>query len=108
MKNFEGENVLITTSDWFVAPDGRDYKAAWGRLVKVHDAKESFGIIPTRAHANWIIEIGDMMIMGCRVMYIIKCKDKPNIGKSIGWNSNTETGIKEYERPTLIYIAEND
>lgn len=106
MKNYEGKNVLITTSDWFVAPDGRDYKAVWGKLIKVHDVKESFGISPTRAHANWLIEIGGMMIMGCRVMYVICSDQKPNTEKSLGWNSDSQQGIKEYERPTLIYISQ--
>ncbi len=78
MKDLIGMNVLLTCSACFYAPDGVLYRGVWGKLKAVHEAKNVFGFVPNRAHANWIIEIGDMQIMGCQVLYSIKCPNKPD------------------------------
>lgn len=70
MEEFIGKKVLVTCSDWFYGEDGRQYKAIHGTLKGVHEAKEKLGFIPNRAHANWFYEIGNMVVMGCQVMYI--------------------------------------
>lgn len=31
------DKYLITTDSWFTAPDGKDYKAAWGEVEIVDD-----------------------------------------------------------------------
>ena len=105
MKNLIGKNVLITTQDWFVAPNGSEYKACYGELKGVHEAGKTLGFIPNRSHANWYIEIGNMIIMGCQVMYVIEAPERPNFSIAKAWSSIPEGGIKEYERPCLIYDA---
>lgn len=105
MKNLEGKNVLVTCSTWFVAPDGKDYKAVYGKLKKVHDAKESFGIQPSRAHASWILEVGHMMIMGCQALFVIECANPPNFSSSTTHTHNEAGVIKEQDRPCVIYNA---
>lgn len=105
MRNHIGQNVLITCQNWFVAPDGKDYKAAWGKLVAIHEAGKELGFIPNRSHANWFIELGNMIIMGCQVMYFVACPDEPNMNSVESWSAKTDGGINEYTKPTSIYKA---
>lgn len=104
MHTYINNKVLITTSDWFYAPDGKYYKSVWGTLKGVHEAGKSLGFIPNRSHANWYIEIGNMTLMGCRVMYVIKC-DSPFFGRVKDWNQEKGEYF-EYERPSVIYNAD--
>ena len=105
MQNHLNQKVLITTSAWFVAPNGQEYRAVWGTLKAIHEAGKSLGFIPNRSHANWFVEVGNMIIMGCQVMYIVSSPEKPNQEKSLNWT--TDAGkIHEYERPCVIYFAE--
>jgi hypothetical protein len=103
MKNLIDQKVLITTQGWFYGPDGKQYKAIWGTLKAVHEAGKSLGFIPNRSHANWFIEVGEMIIMGCQVMYLIRCDNKPETG-FVGDYSVKENGLLEYERPGHILI----
>ena len=104
MKNLLNKKVLITTSGWFYGKDGKSYKAVHGTLKAVHEAGQTLGFIPNRSHANWFIEIGEMIIMGCQVMYIIQT-DSVDTNRVMDWNteSSCESGIKEYERSSAIY-----
>jgi hypothetical protein len=47
-----------------------------------------------------------MVIMGCQVMYIVEC-ETIHTGNVTDWTTEgqSETGIKEYERPTAIYVV---
>ena len=101
MNNFINKKVLITTQQWFYAPDGKQYRSVHGTLKAVHEAGKT-GFIPNRSHANWFIEIGSMIIMGCQVMYVVEC-ETVNTDKVMEWS--TEGGMKEYERPSAIYIT---
>lgn len=105
MKNLIGKNVLITTSNWFVGHDGLEYKAVWGKLKAIHTTQETLGFTPSRQNTNWFIEVGNMIIAGCQVMYIDQV-ERPNSNRAIGWVADAANGIKEYERPTFIYISE--
>lgn len=104
MKDFIGQKVLITTSGWFFAPDGTEYRSVYGTLKAVHEAGKTLGFIPNRSHANWFIEIGNMIIMGCQVMYITRT-DNPVLGPVKTW-SMKECVVTEYERPTMIYNSD--
>jgi hypothetical protein len=106
MKNFINKKVLVTTQSWFYGKDGKQYKAVYGTLKAVHEAGKTLGFIPNRSHANWFIEIGEMIIMGCQVMYIVEC-EKINTSSVTDWTTEGqgEKGIKEYERPTAIYVT---
>ena len=74
--NLLNKKVLITTSGWFFAPDGRQYRAIYGTLKSITDAKDLIGFTPSRSHANWVFQVGTASIMGCQVMYVLEC-DKP-------------------------------
>jgi hypothetical protein len=99
-----GQNVLITTSQWFYGPDGKSYRAVWGKLIDVYESKNVFGFTPNRNHTNWMLQVGNMVIMGCQVMYCIKTDTRPS---ELVNDFSTEGGkVTEFIRPTFIYIAE--
>lgn len=104
MKNHIGQNVLITCQSWFVAPDGKQYLAAWGTLTAIHESGKELGFIPNRAHANWFIELGGMIIMGCQVMYFISCPDEPDFGQVKDYEIK-DGDVKTFLRPSKIYNA---
>lgn len=77
MKDYIGQKVLVTTEGWFYGTDGKLYRGAWGTLKAIHEAKDALGILPNRPNVNWFIEIGDMTVMGCQIMFVIKCPAPP-------------------------------
>jgi len=98
---------LITTDAWFIAPDGRQYKSVWGNVQILADSV--LGVKTNARSSNWYAKIGNennyVIVAGCQIHYAIKCETKPNTEKAVDWN--TDGGeCKEYERPTMIYIAE--
>ena len=60
---------LITTDNWFVAPDGREYKAAWGEVEIMED--NILGVKTNRNSVNWYAKVGSennhIIIAGCQV-----------------------------------------
>jgi len=106
MLNKIGKKVLITTSNWFIAPDGKDYRAVHGTLKGVHEAGKSLGFIPNRSHANWFIEVGSMIIMGCQVMYVIECETLDNTCNYECGGRTPVITTPSNEKPTSIYITD--
>lgn len=110
------KNILVTTSDWFMAPDGIQYKAIYGKLTKIYNAKELIGFDPARQHTNWVYQIGSATIMGCRIMYAIECTIPPNMSTVTDFNcekavpSINPAGHRsgEYERPSYIFNASTE
>ena len=97
---------LITTDAWFIAPDGKQYKAVWGEVNVISDM---FLGIKTNAHSsNWFVKVGSesnhVIVAGCQVHYAIRCEDKPN-NEIVGDYVTDVTGLIEFERPTQIWIA---
>lgn len=66
-----GENFLISTDNWFFAPDGKQYRAVFG---KVHAITQdtALGIKTNRNSTNWYVNIGNMIVAGCQVHYAIR------------------------------------
>lgn len=104
MNNHLNKNVLITCQGWFLAPDGKQYLGAWGKLTAIHEAGKTLGFIPNRSHANWFIELGPMIIMGCQVMYLIACPNEPELGEVDDFVEK-DGEIKIFKRPSKIYKA---
>ena len=98
-------NYLITTDAWFIAPNGKQYKAAWGNVKIMED--NILGIKTNKGSTNWYAKIGSnnnhIIIAGCQIQYAILCDKKPNIGMIE--ETNTES-LAKYNRETLIYIAQ--
>lgn len=97
---------LITTDNWFLAPDGKQYKACFGEVKIVEDS--FLNIKTNRNSSNWFAMVGNednhVLIAGCQIHYAIKCENTPNTDKVIDYTTAGD-GIKEFERPSQIYIA---
>jgi hypothetical protein len=106
MQDFIGQKVLITTYGWFYGSDGKQYRAAWGTLKAIHEAGKTLGFIPNRSHANWFVEIGNLVIMGCQVMYVMRSEEKPYTGPVEDYQTDSVHGITEYKRPGAIWVAD--
>lgn len=70
-----GKKYLITTDNWFFAPDGENYKAVFGTVSGVLNDKDSLGLKTNRHSTDWYVVIGNMMIAGCQVHYCIQADD---------------------------------
>ena len=98
---------LITTDAWFYGPDGKQYKAVWGEVIIVSDA--ILGIKTNVRSSNWFAKVGTennhVIVAGCQIHYAIKSETKPNV--ELADDYQIEQGeLKNYKRPTNIYIAE--
>lgn len=93
-----GEYYLVTADEWFVGPDGEEYRAAWGKCELV-EAKESFGFVPLRPSTNWFCKLGkdenSIILAGCQIHYAIKCKTRPI--QKISTYTHQTTGL-----PTIV------
>lgn len=97
---------LITTDAWFIGPDGKQYKAVWGEVNILTDA--ILGIKTNLRSSNWFAKVGSednhVIIAGCQIHYACKCNDEPT--DVLIEDYSIEAGkVKEYVRPTSIYIA---
>lgn len=96
---------LITTDQWFYAPDGQQYRAAWGNVEVLTD--DVLGVKTNRNASNWFAKVGSednhVIIAGCQIHYSVKCENKPNTDKII--DCKPEDGT-EFKRLTGIYIAQ--
>lgn len=102
-----GERYLVTTDNWFEAPDGKTYRAAWGTVRVVSD--EILGIQTNRNSSNWFLSIGSqsrhIIVAGCQVHYAIRCEEQPFTGDSEDWYIHEGKPVIN-QTPTKIYIAE--
>lgn len=64
-----GQKYLISTDDWFIGPDGENYKGAFGTVHDVVDSADALGIRTNARSSNWYVLIGDMLIAGCQIHY---------------------------------------
>lgn len=100
--------MLITTDAWFYAPDGKPYKAAWGRVRFLNDS-EFLGIKTNARSTNWYAVVGvegsAVSIAGCQIHYAVDCPNPPNVLPVEDYSTDTK-GINKYDRPTNIYLAE--
>lgn len=93
-----GDEVLVTTNNFFYAPDGQQYRAVFGTVKALSDDKETLGISTNRHSTNWYIEVGNMLIAGCQVYYVIKTSYAMP-------NKHRHCGAEDVER-SHIYFAD--
>lgn len=67
-----GDRVLVTTDNWFFAPNGQMYRAVFGTVKAVRTAEDSLGVRPNGKSTNWYLEIGRMTIAGCQIHYLVR------------------------------------
>lgn len=104
MKEIIGKKVLINTEQWFVAPDGESYKAVHGTLHGVHTDSETLGVRTNAKSTNWYVSIGDMIIAGCQINYLILCDtiaERPATAET--WHEGKR--VKDQNHLTYIYVT---
>ncbi len=74
-----GKSYLITTDNWFFAPDGKQYRAVFGVLNGIPSDKDTLGIKTNRGSTNWYVDIGGMLIAGCQIHYAMRT-ESVNLG----------------------------
>lgn len=113
LEKFSDNNFLITTDNWFVAPDGKQYRAAWGK-VEVYSSEETLGVKTNVKSTNWYVIVGEpgnngkrVVIAGCQIHYACICMSKPNVGKvsEDKWDEKNGKYIQPV-RETNIYLAQ--
>lgn len=103
----DGVKYLITTSNWFFAPDGQNYKAVWGTAQLFEES--IFDTEASRQGANWYVKIGSnnkhCLITGCQIHYAVRCENRPSNAPCVGEEIH-EGKLMYSNRMTRIYIAE--
>ncbi len=98
---------LITTDNYFYAPNGKQYRAVWGKVSVLSD--EILGVKTNRNSTNWFAKIGNesnhVIIAGCQIHYAVRCENKPNTRTTVE-NHFHNAGISSYKKESEIYIAE--
>lgn len=98
-----GKKMLITTDCFFVAPDGKQYRSAWGVCKGVVDAETALGIKTNRGSSNWYVLLGNLLIAGCQIHYAIAC-DHVNTGGTPAYDLTDGQRIN-YTADSIIYNA---
>lgn len=99
-----GAKFLITTNQWFLAPDGNEYRAVFGTVRAILDDEATLGIRTNRNSTNWYLLIGGMVIAGCQIHYAIATNDFDH-GWAITWNVHEGRAI-EIRVPCRIFDAD--
>ena len=79
----KGKNYLLNLDNYFVAPDGKQYKAVWGKCEPVHmnDPEKGIGetLHNTRHSANYFVSVDDgkFIVAGCQIHYAVQCDEEP-------------------------------
>lgn len=113
MKLEKDETYLITTDDWFIAPDGYQYKSVFGTFKTIHNDFETLGIKTSRGSANWFVEIGNMMIAGCQIHHVTRCNNfneypvKRSDPLFLDGSSNTKDRVNHLTS-SLIYNSDKE
>jgi hypothetical protein len=106
----ESKKFVVTTSEWFIAPDGKHYKAVWGK-VKVFKDDETLGIKTNHNSANWYAIIGEgdqaVIVAGCQIKYACVSMNKPKLERYTELRISDHTaGTYQAMREVAIYCTE--
>lgn len=98
---------LITTDEWFTAPDGIQYKAAWGDVEVLEDS--FLGLKTNRNSTNWFAKVGSednhIIIAGCQIHYAIRCEEQPECADAKDWQADANK-LNVFKAPNRIYLAQ--
>ncbi|QGZ16194.1 hypothetical protein Hena1_00180 [Erwinia phage Hena1] len=103
MKFVPGQKMLITTDNYFFAPDGKQYRAAWGVCHGVQDADSTLGLKSNRGASNWFVLLGNLLIAGCQIHYAVAC-DTMSFGKTHSYDIH-EGVRKDFISDCMVYNA---
>ena len=102
--NWLGKKVLITTDNYFYAPDGESYKAAHGTLIAILSDKETLGIPTNAKSTNWYVQLGNLLIGGCQIHYAILC-DEVDFGPATLEGQHEGKAVHSLSNASRIYNA---
>lgn len=101
-----GQTALITTDNWFIAPNGRQYRAVFGTVKSVADSQEVLGVKTNSRSTNWYVEIGSMILAGCQIHYAVAV-DRKSVNTGESWDSTIIDG-KESRQMMMSRIYDAD
>lgn len=99
------KTYLVTTDQWFFAPDGRNYRAAFGTVNGIHSSEETLGIRTNAKSTNWYIELGRLTIAGCQIHYAVQT-DECHMGEVLDYKVTEQGDCVKYTRPSDIFDAD--
>lgn len=98
---------LITTDNWFIAPDGQQYRAVWGNVEVCEDS--ILGLKTNRMSTNWYLKIGTeknhIIVAGCQIHYAAKSEERPSEKNVLDWAQDAN-GFREDMTRSRIYFTE--
>lgn len=105
MKFKIGQSYLITTNNWFFAPDGEMYRGVFGKLKAIHSDQKTLGIRTNHRSTNWYAEIGNVIVAGCQIFYAVQTEKVKKSAPTREIVHNGDLFFKKEER-TKIYFAD--
>lgn len=105
MKLRAGEKYLVTCDGWFYAPDGKKYKAVHGTCNGIENAEQVLGIKTNARSTNWYVIIGNMVIAGCQIHYVIQTDDYYQY--DVTENCYGDGGMSKFTRMSEIFDADS-
>lgn len=106
MKIEIGKKYLITTNEWFFAPDGRTYRAAFGAVEGIYSSEDTLGVRTNAKSTNWYVQIGRVTIAGCQIHYAVQT-DECDMGQVCDYKVTEQGECVKYFRPSDIFYADN-
>lgn len=103
-----GKKALVTCDNWFYAPNGRQYRAAFGTIKAVRTAEDTLGVRPNGRSTNWYVEVGNMTIAGCQIHFVVRTDTCNTVGDVEDYASDAADGVKKFLRPNTIYNADQE
>lgn len=74
-----GTTAAVTFDDWFFAPDGQQYRVAFGPIM-IHRPVDLFGFQP-KGSADWFVQIGmgdfAVLLAGCKIHSAMPTEFRP-------------------------------
>ncbi len=101
-----GKKYLITTDNWFIAPNGRQYRSVFGTVKGINDADSTLGLKTNRNSTNWYVIIGGMVIAGCQIHYLVETESIVPEGQEIVDFEFHEGEVRFNTAPSRIYRAD--
>jgi hypothetical protein len=80
-KSNTNEKHLITTDQWFIAPDGEQYRAVWGEAKDQQSAN---------GERRWIVVGEEVALDPSQINYSVRCPDAPLIKEGSYKEKNTQ------------------
>lgn len=100
-----GKKYLITCDNWFLAPDGKQYRAVHGTVNRVMNDTDTLGIQTNRHSTNWFLQVGNVMVAGCQIHYAVR-SDNCNFG-DVKQENVFDGEFKLSDKPSSIYNADS-